>query len=156
MAVSVFDLFKIGIGPSSSHTVGPMRAARLFARSSNTTACLRALYECARSSKVRSARPARAMAATRRCCSGWQVTSRTRLMSIGFPGGREFIQRFQAKYSANPIYGAHYPYDAMHGIAHAIRRGESAEPKAILAELKRKDLLGPANGGFNFADESLS
>ena len=29
MAVSVFDLFKIGIGPSSSHTVGPMRAARL-------------------------------------------------------------------------------------------------------------------------------
>jgi L-serine dehydratase len=31
MAVSVFDLFKIGIGPSSRHTVGPMRAARLFA-----------------------------------------------------------------------------------------------------------------------------
>ena len=30
MAVSVFDLFKVGIGPSSSHTVGPMRAARLF------------------------------------------------------------------------------------------------------------------------------
>ncbi len=31
MALSVFDLFKIGIGPSSSHTVGPMKAARLFA-----------------------------------------------------------------------------------------------------------------------------
>ena len=30
MAVSVFDLFKIGIGPSSSHTVGPMRAAATF------------------------------------------------------------------------------------------------------------------------------
>ena len=30
MAVSAFDLFKIGIGPSSSHTVGPMRAAKLF------------------------------------------------------------------------------------------------------------------------------
>jgi L-serine dehydratase len=30
MAISVFDLFKIGIGPSSSHTVGPMRAARMF------------------------------------------------------------------------------------------------------------------------------
>jgi len=30
LAVSVFDLFKIGIGPSSSHTVGPMRAARIF------------------------------------------------------------------------------------------------------------------------------
>ncbi len=31
MAISVFDLFTIGIGPSSSHTVGPMRAARSFA-----------------------------------------------------------------------------------------------------------------------------
>lgn len=30
MAISVFDLFKIGIGPSSSHTVGPMRAANMF------------------------------------------------------------------------------------------------------------------------------
>ncbi len=31
MTVSVFDLFSIGIGPSSSHTVGPMRAAKRFA-----------------------------------------------------------------------------------------------------------------------------
>src|SRR5882762_11743195 len=31
MSVSVFDVFKIGIGPSSSHTVGPMRAASMFA-----------------------------------------------------------------------------------------------------------------------------
>ena len=26
---SIFDIFKIGIGPSSSHTVGPMKAARI-------------------------------------------------------------------------------------------------------------------------------
>ena len=31
MAISAFDLFTIGIGPSSSHTVGPMRAAGMFA-----------------------------------------------------------------------------------------------------------------------------
>nr|WP_297423253.1 L-serine ammonia-lyase [uncultured Actinotalea sp.] len=30
--VSLFDLFSVGVGPSSSHTVGPMRAARAFAR----------------------------------------------------------------------------------------------------------------------------
>jgi len=30
LAISAFDLFKIGIGPSSSHTVGPMKAARMF------------------------------------------------------------------------------------------------------------------------------
>ena len=32
MRTSIFDLFKVGIGPSSSHTVGPMRAARRFAQ----------------------------------------------------------------------------------------------------------------------------
>ena len=32
MPLSIFDLFKIGIGPSSSHTVGPMRAALTFVR----------------------------------------------------------------------------------------------------------------------------
>ena len=31
MGISVFDLFKIGVGPSSSHTVGPMSAAAEFA-----------------------------------------------------------------------------------------------------------------------------
>jgi len=31
VAISIFDIFKIGIGPSSSHTVGPMKAARSFA-----------------------------------------------------------------------------------------------------------------------------
>ena len=32
MTVSVFDMFKIGVGPSSSHTVGPMLAGLTFAR----------------------------------------------------------------------------------------------------------------------------
>lgn len=47
MHTGVFDLFKIGIGPSSSHTVGPMVAARLFARA------LRDLGLLARTSAVR-------------------------------------------------------------------------------------------------------
>lgn len=42
MAVSVFDLFKIGIGPSSSHTVGPMRAALMFAQGLERDALLAA------------------------------------------------------------------------------------------------------------------
>ena len=32
MNTSLFELFKVGIGPSSSHTVGPMRAALRFVR----------------------------------------------------------------------------------------------------------------------------
>ncbi len=38
MTISAFDLFKVGIGPSSSHTVGPMRAAALFTASLATAA----------------------------------------------------------------------------------------------------------------------
>jgi len=45
MAISTFDLFKVGIGPSSSHTVGPMNAARRFAEalagSGRMSACTR-------------------------------------------------------------------------------------------------------------------
>ena len=45
MAISTFDLFKIGIGPSSSHTVGPMNAARQFAKGLQESG---ALENCAR------------------------------------------------------------------------------------------------------------
>jgi L-serine dehydratase len=40
MAISVFDLFSIGIGPSSSHTVGPMRAANRFVQNLDSEALL--------------------------------------------------------------------------------------------------------------------
>ena len=42
--ISVFELFKIGVGPSSSHTVGPMRAAAAFVAGLATerVACVRA------------------------------------------------------------------------------------------------------------------
>jgi len=39
--ISVFDMFKIGIGPSSSHTLGPWRAAQRFTRYLETTGALR-------------------------------------------------------------------------------------------------------------------
>jgi L-serine dehydratase len=40
MSLSVFDIFKIGVGPSSSHTMGPMNAARSFAQLLSTRALL--------------------------------------------------------------------------------------------------------------------
>ncbi|WP_243285906.1 L-serine ammonia-lyase [Geothrix terrae] len=45
MVLSVFDLFRIGIGPSSSHTVGPMRAARGFALGLEASGLLEATGE---------------------------------------------------------------------------------------------------------------
>ncbi|HZF17669.1 MAG TPA: L-serine ammonia-lyase [Steroidobacteraceae bacterium] len=47
MSLSVFDIFKIGIGPSSSHTVGPMRAARAFALELEQAGELAAVQEVA-------------------------------------------------------------------------------------------------------------
>lgn len=41
MSITIFDLFKIGIGPSSSHTVGPMRAARLYLERLKSTGLLK-------------------------------------------------------------------------------------------------------------------
>lgn len=43
MIISVFDLFSIGVGPSSSHTVGPMRAANRFAKALDTLPTLHAI-----------------------------------------------------------------------------------------------------------------
>ncbi len=45
MAISVFNLFSVGIGPSSSHTVGPMRAARQFVLSLESTGLLNRVVE---------------------------------------------------------------------------------------------------------------
>ncbi|MEJ7139303.1 L-serine ammonia-lyase [Amphibiibacter pelophylacis] len=42
MAISTFDIFKVGIGPSSSHTVGPMRAAAMFVRDLRASCWLKA------------------------------------------------------------------------------------------------------------------
>ncbi len=44
MAISVFDLFSIGIGPSSSHTVGPMRAANRFVESLDADGLLQQVH----------------------------------------------------------------------------------------------------------------
>jgi L-serine dehydratase len=44
MNISVFDLFSIGIGPSSSHTVGPMRAAKIFAEALQQTVSLDSVH----------------------------------------------------------------------------------------------------------------
>ena len=47
MTLSVFDIFKVGIGPSSSHTMGPMRAARAFVTALSGAGLLEATQEIA-------------------------------------------------------------------------------------------------------------
>jgi len=47
VTLSVFDIFKVGIGPSSSHTMGPMRAARAFVTELSGAGLLEATQEIA-------------------------------------------------------------------------------------------------------------
>ena len=55
---SLFELFKIGIGPSSSHTVGPMRAALRFTRELDSANLLKQPRESPSISTARSPSPA--------------------------------------------------------------------------------------------------
>ena len=76
MTISVFDLFKIGIGPSSSHTVGPMRAAGMFAGSLDERRPAGAASAgSGPSCSARSAPPATATAASRRSSSACRASS---------------------------------------------------------------------------------
>jgi L-serine dehydratase len=45
MTISVFELFSVGIGPSSSHTVGPMRAAARFVDDLRTLGAIETVAE---------------------------------------------------------------------------------------------------------------
>ena len=76
MPVSVFDLFSIGIGPSSSHTVGPMRAAGRFVAALDRRRPA-AAYDpgAAQSCSAHWARPGTVTAATTRCCGVWRARS---------------------------------------------------------------------------------
>lgn len=66
MTLSIFDMFKVGIGPSSSHTVGPMRAARRFVESLREEGWSSTAWSTCGRVSVSSARRARATGATSR------------------------------------------------------------------------------------------
>lgn len=65
VAIGAFDLFKVGIGPSSSHTVEPMKAAHLLVTALDEDGRCPPPSPCGRSSSGPSAPPATVTAATR-------------------------------------------------------------------------------------------
>jgi branched-chain amino acid transport system substrate-binding protein len=67
-----------------------------------------------------------------------------------FPAGQEFSRRYEAVFKLPVAYAAHYSYDAMHTVAAAIRRSESAEPKKILEALRKSDNFAPITGSFKW------
>ena len=67
-----------------------------------------------------------------------------------FPAGAKFLASYQAAYKMDPAYGGHYSYDATHVLAGAIKRAESAKPKAIMDTLRAIDGYAPVTGSMKF------
>lgn len=67
-----------------------------------------------------------------------------------FTAGAAFLDKYRAKYKIEPAYAGHYTYDAMHVLAGAMRRAESANPKKIVETLRKIDGYAPATGSMKW------
>ena len=67
-----------------------------------------------------------------------------------FPGGKVFLEKFRAKYKAEPVYGAHYAYDAVYLVADALARNGSVDKAALLKTLKEFDGNCPMTNSMRF------
>jgi branched-chain amino acid transport system substrate-binding protein len=70
-----------------------------------------------------------------------------------FIGGKAFLSRFRAEKKHDPIYAAHYAYDATYVLAAAIRQAKSVDGKALVATLKTIDALAPVTSSMRFGDD---
>ena len=67
-----------------------------------------------------------------------------------FPSGAKFLDAYKAAFKLEPAYGGHYSYDAMHVLAAAIKKAESAQPEAITQALRGINGYAPVTGSMRF------
>ena len=74
-----------------------------------------------------------------------------------FTGGSEFRSKFRAEFKSEPVWGAHYAYDAIYVLAHTLRSVGSADKAAVRAKLHTIDAMAPVTSTmrFNAAGEQL-
>ena len=70
-----------------------------------------------------------------------------------FTGGAEFVRKFRAAYSSDPVWAAHYAYDAVFVLADTIRRIDSVDAPALRAKLKVVDAIAPVTTTMRFNAE---
>ncbi|HUG25820.1 branched-chain amino acid ABC transporter substrate-binding protein [Piscinibacter sp.] len=70
-----------------------------------------------------------------------------------FVAGPQFLAKFNQAFKGDPVYGAHYAYDAVYVLASAMQRSDSADPKTVLEELKRIDALAPVTNNIRFRED---
>jgi len=66
--------------------------------------------------------------------------------------GREFVGRFRTKFKADPVWGAHYAYDAVYLLTDTLVRTRSAKARDLVAGLKKYEANAPVNQQLRFAD----
>jgi branched-chain amino acid transport system substrate-binding protein len=67
-----------------------------------------------------------------------------------FVTGKQFLAKYQQAFKMAPAYGGHYTYDAMHVLANAMKRAESADPKKITQTLRTLDGYAPVTGSMKW------
>jgi branched-chain amino acid transport system substrate-binding protein len=67
-----------------------------------------------------------------------------------FRGGRQFLDKFRAAYKSEPVWAAHYAYDAVYVLAETMRRIDSTDPSALRARLKTIDAIAPVSVTMRF------
>ena len=70
-----------------------------------------------------------------------------------FAGGKEFVRKFRAAYRSDPVWAAHYAYDAVYVLADTIRRTESVDPGVLRAKLAVIDAIAPVTTTMRFNAE---
>jgi branched-chain amino acid transport system substrate-binding protein len=70
-----------------------------------------------------------------------------------FPGGKAFLDAYQAAYKIAPVYGGHYSYDATYVLAAAIKNSGSVTPAKITEALHKIDGYGPVTGTMKWTDK---
>lgn len=67
-----------------------------------------------------------------------------------FRGGRQFLEKFRAAYKSDPVWAAHYAYDAVYVLTETMRRLDSVDPTALRARLKTIDAIAPVTVTMRF------
>lgn len=67
-----------------------------------------------------------------------------------FTGGKPFLEKFRSRFKHEPIYAAHYAYDAVYVLSAAIKQAKSVEGAKLVPALKSVDALAPVTSTMRF------
>jgi len=68
-----------------------------------------------------------------------------------FLAGARFLEKFRARFKGDPVYGAHYAYDAVYIVADALARNGTLDKATLLERLKSFDGIAPVTSTMRFA-----